>query len=69
MNIANGFGNSNLRIQINGKDNNAEVWIEQQKKIVPEQVSRVETLSYATIEEIKALRDECNEALKKMIGL
>jgi hypothetical protein len=44
----------------------AEVWIEQLGLV--KETHRFETLAYATLDELLALRDECNEAIQRLVG-
>jgi len=66
--IKDGYNSEPTDIIINGRPNDktAEIWIKMTNK---DGGRRDETLHYATIEEIKLLRDECNQALKEMLGL
>lgn len=60
MIIKEGYNSKPLTIRIN----EAEVWIEMENP-----TAKSETLSYATINELIELRDECNRAIRDLAGL
>lgn len=77
--ISQGYGGKPTYIKVCAGDDGHRmgyIWLEQKgietiqrpiekgQKIIP-----YETLAYATIEEVIALRDECNETIKQLAGL
>lgn len=71
MIIKEGFNSKPTHIRIYAVDNRekAEAWIEQKGLEGLKEPQRYETLAYATLDEIIKLRNECNEAIRKMAGL
>lgn len=71
--IKEGYNSKPLHIRISGRenDNAAELWLEQQGLLSenPELARYRETLSYATAEELRELKNEIEAALKVMFGL
>lgn len=62
-----GFNDKPLHIRVSSYDGSINVTVEQEG--LKEDSQRYETLSYATIDELIALRDEINEALRKAVGV
>lgn len=71
MIIKEGYNSKPLHIKIYGRDDRmAEVFTEEEGLEAVDRKGHVsERLHYASLEEIIALRDECNVAIKKMAGL
>ena len=70
MVIKEGFNSKPTHIKIYARENqNAEVWLDQNGLKDQDPSRYYETLAYATLEEIIALRDECNEVIKQMAGV
>ena len=68
-----GFDNKTLSIRLYAEvgDKSAHLTIEQKglETGAERVIQRYETLSYATVDELVALRDEINETIKVMVGL
>ena len=76
MIIKDGYNGQPLEIRISSQviigqiGDRSEIWIEMfQPDRKPDSNGRIETLHYATIEEIRQLRDACNQTLEEMLGL
>jgi hypothetical protein len=76
--IKQGYGGGQVEIRINpGAHSDAELWIEQvghpkySENAAGEirLVGHSETLSYMTLQEVIALRDELNSTIKEMTGI
>lgn len=69
--IERGYDGKATYIKVGASDSGqaAEVWIEQEGLKEVEGASHSETLAYASIGELIALRDEINTAIKKLAGV
>jgi len=70
MKIKAGYNDKELQININGRPghNAAELWLIQRG--LPEEVDRYgETLSYITLDELLALKEEIQAAISTIFGM